>query len=83
MDTDAGLVAIGLFLVTQLVAWAWWASRITSAVKDIRDDIRDIKNETSSSHVKFIDLDKRLVVVEARCEHFHQLTPKYKTEASQ
>ena len=49
MDSPAVLISLGLFLVTQLIAGVWWASKINTTLQIMTSTLTSM-NERLSKH---------------------------------
>ena len=71
MIIDAGIITLGIFLISQFTICVWWASRTTQILREIESDIKEMKSSVVSKATRLNSLEQRMVVVEARCKHFH------------
>lgn len=84
--TDIGVALIGIVitLILQLLAGVWWAATMTSEVKHLNTNVRNLSQNAEIHHaeqaktvnaicVKHDDLDKRLIVIETKCLKNHEV----------
>lgn len=74
--TDSATISALVFLVTQFGVAIWWASRITTLLRELGRDMKELKISAHATTARIGTLEQRLAVVESRCEFLHNQEKK-------